>query len=213
MPGALVSRISPPSSLESSRLMARPRPVPPYLRLVLPSACWNASKMICCLSVEMPMPVSVTVKAITRSAWFSSSSFGRPAGDGRGDRQRHPAGLGELEGIREQVLDDLLQALHVGVHRSAADPGRARCGTPRPWNRRCAGTCAPRSGCSSARRSSLDVDRDGSRLDLREIEDVGDQREQIVARRVDGLRELDLLRRSGCGRRCAKAGRTGSAGC
>ena len=30
--------------------MARPSPVPPYLRLVLPSACWNASKMICCLS-------------------------------------------------------------------------------------------------------------------------------------------------------------------
>ena len=44
------SRISPPSSRDSSRLMARPRPVPPYLRLVRPSACWNASKMICCLS-------------------------------------------------------------------------------------------------------------------------------------------------------------------
>ena len=38
------------SRRDSSRLMARPRPVPPYLRLVLPSACWNASKMICCLS-------------------------------------------------------------------------------------------------------------------------------------------------------------------
>ena len=24
--------------------------MPPYLRLVLPSACWNASKMICCFS-------------------------------------------------------------------------------------------------------------------------------------------------------------------
>ena len=33
-PGALTSRISPPSSLDSSRLIARPRPVPPYLRLV-----------------------------------------------------------------------------------------------------------------------------------------------------------------------------------
>ena len=50
LPGVLTRRISPPSSRESSRLIARPRPVPPYLRLVLPSACWNASKMICCLS-------------------------------------------------------------------------------------------------------------------------------------------------------------------
>ena len=33
--------------------------VPPYLRLVLPSACWNASKMIRCLSGGMPMPVSL----------------------------------------------------------------------------------------------------------------------------------------------------------
>jgi hypothetical protein len=35
----LVKRISPPKSLDNSRLIASPRPVPPYLRLVLPSAC------------------------------------------------------------------------------------------------------------------------------------------------------------------------------
>ena len=64
-PGVDVSRISPPSSRDSSRLIARPRPVPPYLRLVEPSACWNASKMICCLSAGMPMPVSVTANAST----------------------------------------------------------------------------------------------------------------------------------------------------
>jgi len=49
-PGWLTSLISPPSSRASSRLIARPSPVPPYLRDVEPSACWNASKMICCLS-------------------------------------------------------------------------------------------------------------------------------------------------------------------
>ncbi len=62
-PGVLTRWISPPSRRAISRLIARPRPVPPYLRLVLPSACWNASKMICCLSVGMPMPVSETAKA------------------------------------------------------------------------------------------------------------------------------------------------------
>ena len=36
----------PPRSRASSRLIERPRPVPPYCRLVEPSACWKASKMI-----------------------------------------------------------------------------------------------------------------------------------------------------------------------
>ena len=59
-PGTLTSRISPPSSVASSRLIARPRPVPPYLRLVPASACWNASKISRCFSGAMPMPVSDT---------------------------------------------------------------------------------------------------------------------------------------------------------
>ena len=65
LPGVLRRWISPPSSEASSRLMARPRPVPPYLRLVEASACWNASKMMRCLSSGMPMPVSATSKAMT----------------------------------------------------------------------------------------------------------------------------------------------------
>ncbi len=56
-----------------SRLIANPKPVPPYLRLVLPSACWKASKMICCLSDEMPMPVSETAIAATPRARSSVS--------------------------------------------------------------------------------------------------------------------------------------------
>ncbi len=36
----------PPISRARSRLIDRPRPVPPYRRLVVPSACWNASKMM-----------------------------------------------------------------------------------------------------------------------------------------------------------------------
>ena len=62
--GLLTSRISPPSRFASSRLIASPRPVPPYLRLVPASACWNASKMSFCFSGAMPMPVSDTSNAI-----------------------------------------------------------------------------------------------------------------------------------------------------
>ena len=66
-PVSLSTRTSPPSRRASSRLMERPRPVPPYLRLVVPSACWKASKMSYCLSLAIPMPVSSTEKAMTLS--------------------------------------------------------------------------------------------------------------------------------------------------
>ena len=60
--------------------MARPSPVPPYLRLVEPSACWKASKMICCFSVEMPMPVSVTEKCHHLVGAVQVVVVGMPAG-------------------------------------------------------------------------------------------------------------------------------------
>ena len=62
---------------------------PPYLRLVLPSACWNASKMICCLSGGMPMPVSETEMASTVEARFRSSfSVFQPPCTGSIDQSR-----------------------------------------------------------------------------------------------------------------------------
>jgi hypothetical protein len=67
--GVLSTRISPPRSAVICRLIVRPSPVPPYLRLVVPSACWNASKISCCLSFAIPIPVSLTANAITVSAW------------------------------------------------------------------------------------------------------------------------------------------------
>ena len=66
--GVLSTRISPPSRRAISRLIESPSPVPPNFRLVVPSACWKASKMSCCLSFAMPMPVSSTMNAITVSA-------------------------------------------------------------------------------------------------------------------------------------------------
>ena len=66
-----------PAAAASSRLMARPRPVPPYLRLVLASACWKASNTIFCFSTGMPTPVSVTSKATTALAWLSATLSAR----------------------------------------------------------------------------------------------------------------------------------------
>ncbi len=71
-PGSLAAWISPPRSRAISRLMDRPSPVPPYLRLVVPSACLNASKITSILLAAIPIPVSVTEKAI-RSASASRS--------------------------------------------------------------------------------------------------------------------------------------------
>ncbi len=62
-PGSLSSVIVPPSSRASSREIDRPSPVPPNLRLVVPSAWRNASKMICWCSAAMPMPVSRTANS------------------------------------------------------------------------------------------------------------------------------------------------------
>ena len=59
---------SPPSRRAISRLIESPRPVPPKRRLVVPSACWKASKMRLRRSSAMPIPVSVTVNSMTSSA-------------------------------------------------------------------------------------------------------------------------------------------------
>ena len=75
-PGTLWTAISPPSSAVSSRLIDSPRPVPPKRRLVVPSACWNASKMTFCLFAGMPTPVSETMKAITSEAVASCARPG-----------------------------------------------------------------------------------------------------------------------------------------
>ena len=52
----------------------RPSPVPPYLRLVVPSACWNASKIIASFSPGIPIPVSRTANVTTERALSSEGT-------------------------------------------------------------------------------------------------------------------------------------------
>ncbi len=61
----------PTEKLASSREIDNPSPVPPYFRFVLPSACWNASKITACFSSGIPMPSSLTAKAMDASTFRS----------------------------------------------------------------------------------------------------------------------------------------------
>ena len=56
------------------RQMESPRPVPPYSRVVEPSAWRKAAKIASSLSATMPMPVSRTVTCRSRPAAFTPSA-------------------------------------------------------------------------------------------------------------------------------------------
>jgi len=59
-PLSLVTVMSPPIMRASWREMARPRPEPPNLRVVAPSACVKTVNSLSVVSSDMPMPVSET---------------------------------------------------------------------------------------------------------------------------------------------------------
>ena len=73
-PGSLTTQISPPMSCTSWLLMASPRPVPPYLRVVELSAWVKGLKRDSRCCGVMPMPVSVTEKRKVTSAPSCASS-------------------------------------------------------------------------------------------------------------------------------------------
>ena len=73
LPTALSSQIRPPIKATSCDEIARPSPVPPYVRVVLPSAWANASKIVYCFSEGIPIPLSSTVKRNSTSRFVSAS--------------------------------------------------------------------------------------------------------------------------------------------
>ena len=66
----------------------RPSPVPPKLRRVVPSACWNGSKMMPFLPSATPMPVSMTLNAIRSAAGVQMRGVEAQVGRDAPDRQR-----------------------------------------------------------------------------------------------------------------------------
>ena len=75
----------PPIRATRLREIARPSPVPPYLRVVEPSACTKGSKILATASGRMPTPVSDTAKCSTTP---SSPSAGRARLDRNDDLAR-----------------------------------------------------------------------------------------------------------------------------
>ena len=107
-------------------LIARPRPRPPNLRVIVVSPCWNGSKILGRTSGSMPMPVSVT-STIEAVAPRSPRLVAGP------DRDRPALGR-ELDGVLDQVPEDLLQPGRVGVDvvvRRRPGPASSRSPLPR----------------------------------------------------------------------------------
>ena len=108
------------------------------------------------------------------------------------DPQVHPAALGELHRIREQIAEDLPQAHVVGVERRR----QIRVEADRERQPLLLGDLAERLVDVVAQVGEpdlADVDRHGAGLDLCEIEDLVDQRHQIRAGLADGVGVADLL--------------------
>src|ERR1700681_576683 len=100
--------------------------------------------------------------------------------------------LRELERVRQQVLENLHQARLVGLDRVGDVPVDVDREAQAALLRHAAER--PLDVVADVRDALLgDVDRGGAGLDLREVEDVVDEREQIGAGSPDGLRHLDLL--------------------
>ena len=96
--------------------------VPPARR---PVRLLEGLEMSACLSLGIPIPVSDTEKAMTFGL-PCSVSFGEARGRAAADVQRDASLLRELERVRQQVLQHLLEALRVGPDRVRAGPSPAR---------------------------------------------------------------------------------------
>jgi hypothetical protein len=124
----------------------------------------------------MPIPVSVTEKAITWS-----------------DHHLHLARRGELHRVGQQVAQHLLQAVLVGVQGPAHVLGHGDREAQVLLGRQ-----GPEGGVDvlddPGERDVGHVDVHLAGLDLGEVQDVVDQLEEVGARGVDGAGELDLAR-------------------
>src|SRR6185312_15286501 len=79
-PGALAMAKVPPCNSTNSLHSGRPRPVPPYLRAIELSTCWNGSSAFGISAAFMPMPVSRTSISAATPRRRSTISTRPPSG-------------------------------------------------------------------------------------------------------------------------------------
>ena len=174
-------------ALDDAREIASPSPVPPNLRAVPPSACSNSWKMRACSSGAMPMPVSRTRKRISLPRRRPGSTM-----------MATPPRFGELDRVAGEIEQHLAQPRGIADHACAAGRRRRRSAISRPLACARGASSSTVSSTSAAQieRPRLEVEPAG--LDLGEIEDLLDQRQQRVAR---GLHRLGVGRLLGRERR------------
>ena len=118
--------------------------------------------------------------------------IGAPALRGKTDAHFDVAVSGEFDGVGEQILEDLLEALRVAVHESRQVLGELHV----EWQVLGFGhvpEVAVDGVAQGGEGDFLDLDGDGAGLDFREIENVVDEVEQVGAGGVDVAGKLDLL--------------------
>jgi len=141
--------------------------------------------------LEQPIH-SVLGDADSRVADLESQSGRSLAFADRGGRERHLPDLGELDGVGEEVEKDLTHStgIAVNVGRQVVAHQTAEL---EPLAVGKLGDDIQRSLHHLDEVAVDDLELELPRLDLREVEDVIDDREQAVGRTPYGLRELHLL--------------------
>ncbi len=139
------------------------------------------------------MPVSLTSKATTDSADVRIGCSGvQPYAAAATLSPTRPCD-GELEGVGQQVLQDLQQPLGVGDDAPRQRGVDTYVELELPAFRLQMEGAADRAD-DIGEQEIFDIDRHRARFDLGQIEDVGDEVEQIRPGAVNGSRVFDLLR-------------------
>ena len=185
VPARSPTRISPFINPTSFLEMTSPRPVPPYFRVVEPSAWLNASKSRFCPFSSMPMPVSRTSKRrIACVVGFADA----------GDGDDHLAVAGELDRVADEIVEDLAQSSGIAaqMHRHFW-PDES--GQLKPLAVGLRGEQVHRVVDDFAQFKVGDLEVEFARLDLGEIENVVDDDEERFAADPHGAGEFALLGR------------------
>src|SRR5713226_4101826 len=176
-PAWLFTQIRPPWSSTNFRERASPSPVPSCLTVLAPT-CRNSSNTASWSSGAMPTPVSLTDTSTDPSTGTARTSIRPPSGVNLiAFDNKFSNDLPNLSLVRPHLAQLLIDAR---VERNSPAPGPLADEGQRAVER-----------LRKVKVCEFELHSPG--LDLREVEDVVDQRQQMRARRVDVFQVLFLL--------------------